>query len=147
MCCPFESRAHCAFDNQLCCPFPTFPNMPKRFLNVEYAGTRTRINVTDFERLGQVQDAIKAKCGEDVLALLPAFNCTISKGSTFKTWKMFLKTTFKKKDPVLSFAHRHHPQDNWPCSHPVKFSSTTTYPTPLNRMDGLCLQTTFPQQI
>ncbi|KAI8904021.1 hypothetical protein EDD86DRAFT_249911 [Gorgonomyces haynaldii] len=39
--------------------------MPKRFLNVEYAGIRTRINVTQFEDLSEVQDAIKAKCGED----------------------------------------------------------------------------------
>ncbi|KAI8904452.1 hypothetical protein EDD86DRAFT_181133, partial [Gorgonomyces haynaldii] len=35
--------------------------MPKRFLNVEYAGTRTEIDVTDFERLGQVKHAIKAE--------------------------------------------------------------------------------------
>ncbi|KAI8904001.1 hypothetical protein EDD86DRAFT_180788, partial [Gorgonomyces haynaldii] len=40
--------------------------MPKRFLNVEYAGIRTRINIADFEDLSEVQDAIKAKCGEDV---------------------------------------------------------------------------------
>ncbi|KAI8904022.1 hypothetical protein EDD86DRAFT_179664, partial [Gorgonomyces haynaldii] len=37
--------------------------MPKRFLNVEYAGIRTRINVTQFEDLSEVQDAIKAKYG------------------------------------------------------------------------------------
>ena len=35
--------------------------MSKRFLNVEYSGIRTRINVTGFEDLSQVQDAIKAK--------------------------------------------------------------------------------------
>ncbi len=37
--------------------------MPKRFLNVEYAGTPTRINVTEFEDLSEVQDAIKTKYG------------------------------------------------------------------------------------
>ena len=40
--------------------------MPKRFLNVQYSGISTRIDVTDFEDLSQVQDAIKAKYGEDV---------------------------------------------------------------------------------
>lgn len=35
--------------------------MPKRFLNVEYSETKTRINVTDFEDLSEVQDALKAK--------------------------------------------------------------------------------------
>ena len=32
--------------------------MPKRFLNVEYAGIKTRINVTDMEDLSELQDAI-----------------------------------------------------------------------------------------
>ena len=35
--------------------------MPKRYLNVEYSGTGTRINVTDMEDLSDVQDAIKTK--------------------------------------------------------------------------------------
>lgn len=35
--------------------------MPKRFLNVEYSGTRTEVGVSDAERLGEVQDAIKSK--------------------------------------------------------------------------------------
>jgi len=35
--------------------------MPKRFLNVEYAGTKTRINITGAERLGEVRRAIKAE--------------------------------------------------------------------------------------
>ncbi len=33
--------------------------MPKRFLNVEYSGIRTRIDVTEAERVGQVQMAVK----------------------------------------------------------------------------------------
>ncbi|OAJ36810.1 hypothetical protein, variant 4 [Batrachochytrium dendrobatidis JEL423] len=37
--------------------------MSKRYLNVEYAGTRTRIDITDFEDLSDAQDAIKAKYG------------------------------------------------------------------------------------
>jgi len=37
--------------------------MPKRFLNVEYSGIRARINVTDFEDLSEVQDAVKVKYG------------------------------------------------------------------------------------
>ncbi|KAI8891822.1 hypothetical protein BC833DRAFT_558548 [Globomyces pollinis-pini] len=35
--------------------------MPKRFLNVEYNGTGTEINVTDIEDLSEVKDGIKLK--------------------------------------------------------------------------------------
>lgn len=35
--------------------------MSKRVLNVEYSGTKTEIDTTEAERLGEVQDAIKAK--------------------------------------------------------------------------------------
>ncbi|KAI8899820.1 hypothetical protein BC833DRAFT_517804, partial [Globomyces pollinis-pini] len=34
--------------------------MPQRFLNVEYYGTKTEINVTNMEDLSEAQDAIKA---------------------------------------------------------------------------------------
>ena len=37
--------------------------MPKRFLNVEYSGTRTEVDVTEAERLGEVRRAIKAEYG------------------------------------------------------------------------------------
>jgi hypothetical protein len=40
--------------------------MPKRFLDVEYSGTRTRIDVTESERLGQIQDAVKEAFAIDV---------------------------------------------------------------------------------
>ncbi|KAI8896686.1 hypothetical protein BC833DRAFT_519340, partial [Globomyces pollinis-pini] len=42
--------------------------MPKRFLNVEYYGTRTDINVTDMEDLSEVNTTIKAYFGEDIPA-------------------------------------------------------------------------------
>ncbi|KAJ3307751.1 hypothetical protein HDV04_002613 [Boothiomyces sp. JEL0838] len=42
--------------------------MPKRFLNVEYNGVKAEIDVTDAERLGQVQLAIKEMYGEDISA-------------------------------------------------------------------------------
>ncbi|KAJ1339532.1 hypothetical protein BSLG_005856 [Batrachochytrium salamandrivorans] len=35
---------------------------------LRYAGTRTRIDITDFEDLSDAQDAIKAKYGEDIPA-------------------------------------------------------------------------------
>ena len=35
--------------------------MSKRFLNIEYCGIKTAIDVTDIERLNQVQNAIKAE--------------------------------------------------------------------------------------
>ena len=35
----------------------------KRFLNVDYSGTATRINVAGMEDLSEVQDAIKSKYG------------------------------------------------------------------------------------
>ncbi|KAK5664489.1 squalene synthetase-like protein [Batrachochytrium dendrobatidis] len=37
--------------------------MPKRFLNVEYNTISTEIDVTDFEDLSEVQDAIKSEYG------------------------------------------------------------------------------------
>ncbi|KAI8891716.1 hypothetical protein BC833DRAFT_613424 [Globomyces pollinis-pini] len=37
--------------------------MPKRFLNIEYSGTKTEVDITEAERLGEVQDAVKAKYG------------------------------------------------------------------------------------
>ena len=46
--------------------FPKFLRtspMPKRFLNVEYSGTKTEVDITEAERLGEVQDAVKAKYG------------------------------------------------------------------------------------
>ena len=39
------------------------PEMPKRFLNVEYSGIKTDIDVTDAERISQVQDAVKVSFG------------------------------------------------------------------------------------
>jgi len=42
--------------------YPSLPKkIPKRFLNVEYSGTRTRIDITDFDDLSEVQDALKVK--------------------------------------------------------------------------------------
>ena len=35
--------------------------MPKRFLNIEYSGTKTEVDITEAEILGELQDAIKAK--------------------------------------------------------------------------------------
>ncbi|OAJ39250.1 hypothetical protein BDEG_23112 [Batrachochytrium dendrobatidis JEL423] len=46
--------------------------MPKRFLNVEYDTISTEIDVTDFEDLSDVQDAIKAKYGP-AIPVSPAF--------------------------------------------------------------------------
>ena len=40
--------------------------MPKRFLNVEYSGNKTRIDVTDFEDLSEVQIAVNSFFGEDI---------------------------------------------------------------------------------
>jgi len=40
--------------------------MPKKFLNVEYSETKTEIDVTEMERFGQIQDAIKLKYGEAI---------------------------------------------------------------------------------
>jgi hypothetical protein len=40
--------------------------MQKKFLNVNYKGTKTRINVADMEDLSEVQDAIKAKYGDSI---------------------------------------------------------------------------------
>ncbi|KAJ3250054.1 hypothetical protein HK103_004096, partial [Boothiomyces macroporosus] len=37
--------------------------MPKRFLNVEYNGVKAEIDVTDAERLGDVQLAVKTTFG------------------------------------------------------------------------------------
>ncbi|KAK5667199.1 squalene synthetase-like protein [Batrachochytrium dendrobatidis] len=37
--------------------------MPKRFINVEYGTLTTEIDVTDFEDLSDVQDAIKSEYG------------------------------------------------------------------------------------
>ena len=33
--------------------------MPKRFLNIEYSGTKTEVDITEAERLGEVQVAVK----------------------------------------------------------------------------------------
>ena len=38
----------------------------KKFVNVDCAETKTRINVTDFEDLSELQVAIKAMYGEDI---------------------------------------------------------------------------------
>lgn len=44
----------------------------KKFLNVNYKGTTTEIDVSGAERLGEVQDAIKAKYG-DAIPVAAAF--------------------------------------------------------------------------
>ncbi|KAJ3329365.1 tRNA ligase [Blyttiomyces sp. JEL0837] len=40
--------------------------MPKRFLNVEYSGTRTEVDVTEAERVGAVKAALKAVLSESL---------------------------------------------------------------------------------
>ncbi|KAI8891573.1 hypothetical protein BC833DRAFT_19368 [Globomyces pollinis-pini] len=45
--------------------------MLKRFLNIEYSGTKTEVDITEVERISQVITAIKAYFGEDIPA--PAF--------------------------------------------------------------------------
>jgi hypothetical protein len=63
--------------------------MPKRFLNVEYSGTSTRINVTDMEDLSEVQDAIKAKCGEDVPGPSSRIQLYDQQGQHINKWALF----------------------------------------------------------
>ncbi|KAI8904112.1 hypothetical protein EDD86DRAFT_178690, partial [Gorgonomyces haynaldii] len=64
--------------------------MPKRFLNVEYAGIRTEIDVTDFERLGQVQDAIKAKLTHALAHVdAPQLQLYDQQGQHINKWALF----------------------------------------------------------
>ena len=64
--------------------------MPKRFLNVEYSGIRTEIDVTEAERIGQVQVAIKAMYGP-ALADVGAAQLQLydQQGQHIKTWALF----------------------------------------------------------
>ena len=39
--------------------------MPRRFLNIEYSGSKTKINVTDVEDLSEVRRVIKEERGEE----------------------------------------------------------------------------------
>jgi len=61
--------------------------MSKRFLNVEYSGIRTRINVTDFEDLSEVQVAVKEAFSIDVgFGLIQLFD---QQGQQINTWALF----------------------------------------------------------
>jgi hypothetical protein len=40
--------------------------MPRRFLNIQYSGIKTEIDVTEVESIRQVQDAIKAELGNNL---------------------------------------------------------------------------------
>ncbi|KAI8905907.1 hypothetical protein EDD86DRAFT_181705, partial [Gorgonomyces haynaldii] len=61
--------------------------MPKRFLNVEYAGTRTEIDVTGFEDLSEVQDAIKGALSIDVgYGLIQLYD---QQGQHINKWALF----------------------------------------------------------
>ncbi|KAJ3308628.1 hypothetical protein HDV04_001016 [Boothiomyces sp. JEL0838] len=64
--------------------------MPKRFLNVEYNGVKAEIDVTDAERLGQVQDAIKEKYGP-VMDTIGAAQIQLfdNKEMHINKWKLF----------------------------------------------------------
>jgi hypothetical protein len=66
--------------------------MTKRFLNVEYDETRTEIDVTEAERLGEIQDAIKTKYGP-VMADVGAPQLQLYIGSNrdelIDTWALF----------------------------------------------------------
>jgi len=64
--------------------------MPKRFLNVEYSGTRTRINVTDFEDLSEVQDAVKVKMPNALSRFdSPHLQLFDQQGQQINTWALF----------------------------------------------------------
>jgi len=65
--------------------------MPKkRFLNVEYSGIRTRINITEMEDLSEVQDGIKVKYGP-VMADVGAAQLQLydQQNQHINTWALF----------------------------------------------------------
>jgi WD40 repeat protein len=65
--------------------------MPRRFLNIQYSGIKTEIDVTDFERFRQVQDAIKAELCNN-LALVDSPQLLLysnsSKEKLINTWDL-----------------------------------------------------------
>ncbi|KAI8903354.1 hypothetical protein EDD86DRAFT_179977, partial [Gorgonomyces haynaldii] len=64
--------------------------MPKLFLNIEYAGIRTRINVTQFEDLSEVQDAIKAKLAHALAHVdAPQLQLYDQQGQHINKWALF----------------------------------------------------------
>lgn len=66
------------------------PVMPKRFVNVEYSGTKTRINVTEFEDLSEVQDAVKAKFGPAMADVgAPQIQIQDQQGQQINMWALF----------------------------------------------------------
>jgi hypothetical protein len=71
--------------------------MPKRFLNIEYSGIKTEVDITEAERLGEVRRVIKEEYGPAMANVgRPNYNSTTSKASTPQTWTTFPKTTVKK---------------------------------------------------
>jgi hypothetical protein len=64
--------------------------MPKRFLNVEYFGARFRINVTDFEDVSEVQDAVKAKLANALSQFdAPQLQFYLQQGQHISKWASF----------------------------------------------------------
>ncbi|KAJ8329456.1 hypothetical protein O5D80_002378 [Batrachochytrium dendrobatidis] len=65
--------------------------MPKRYLNVQYGTLITEIDVTDFEDLSDVQDAIKAKYGPamaDIDAPQLQLYTNTNKDQLINTWAL-----------------------------------------------------------
>ena len=64
--------------------------MTKRFLNVEYSGIRTEIDITDMEDLSEVKNAIKAKFRQAIpvaAALIQLY--TTNRDQLINTWALF----------------------------------------------------------
>ena len=82
--------------------------MPKRFLNIEYSGTKTRINATDIEDLSEVQDAVKAKYGPamaDVGAAQLQFYDQLNQH--IRTWSLFsaLPPEYNQEEGLFLVVH------------------------------------------
>jgi hypothetical protein len=69
--------------------------MPKRFLNVQYDSLTAEVDITSMSRLGEVQDAIKAKLGEaiPVAAGLIQLYTNSNRDQLINTWALFNSLT------------------------------------------------------
>lgn len=77
--------------------------MPKRFLNVQYSGTKTEIDVTEPERISQVQNAFKTFCFSDFT------NCKVIETASCKKGQMIqpsLKSKIQNMGNYISSNHR-----------------------------------------
>jgi hypothetical protein len=59
----------------------------KRFLNVQYNGTKTEIDILGLERLGPVITATKAYYGEDIPGPAARIQLLDTENTRISTWK------------------------------------------------------------